>query len=129
MEQGGVGGGAASPAEWVPYHNSATGLSFRYPASLRIRERDPRSFGLPDAEEVTELVGDTKLNPGTVVLRFIVNRGETTPETAAAKARAVRERYARPDTDSRESLTTMQLDGHEARSEERRVGKECRSRW
>ncbi len=103
----------ARPAEWVSYHNSATGLSFRDPPSLRIRERDPRSFGLPDAEEITELVGDTKLNSGTVVLRFIVNRGETTPETAAAKARAVRERYA-SDTDSRESLTTMQLDGHEA---------------
>ena len=113
LEHGGVGGGAANPAEWVPYHNAATGLSFRYPASLRIRERDPRPFGLPDAEEITELLGDTKLNPGTVVLRFIVNRGETTPETATVKARAVRERYA-SDTDSRESLTAMQLDGHEA---------------
>ena len=103
----------ASPTEWVPYHNSATGLAFRYPPPLRIRERDPRSFGLPDAEEITELVGDTHLNPGTVVLRFIVKRGETTPEMAAAKARATRERYAR-DTDHRESLSTMQLDGHEA---------------
>ena len=103
----------ASPTEWVPYHNSATGLAFRYPPPLRIRERDPRSFGLPDAEEITELVGDTHLNPGTIVLRFIVKRGETTPEMAAAKARATRERYAR-DTDHRESLSTMQLDGHEA---------------
>src|SRR5437773_4926544 len=50
-EHGGVGDGAASPAEWVPYHNSATGLSFRYPASLRIRERDPRPFRVPEGEK------------------------------------------------------------------------------
>ena len=97
MEHGGVGGGAASPAEWVPYHNSATGLSFRYPASLRIRERDPRPFRVPEGGEVTDVVGDTDVNPGTVVLRFIVKRGEITPETAAAKAprnaRGLREGY------------------------------------
>lgn len=102
-----------SSAGWDSYHNPVTGLSFRYPPSLRIQERDPRSFGLPDAEEITELVGDTKVNPGTVVLRFIVNRGEMTPETAAAKVRTIRERYA-TDTDPRESLETLQLDGHEA---------------
>ena len=102
-----------NPAAWARYDNRATGLSFRYPSYLRIRERDPISFGLPEVEEITELLGDTKLNPGTVVLRFMVNRGETTPETAAAKARAARERYA-SNTDDRESLSTMQLDGHEA---------------
>src|SRR5438034_8042866 len=113
-EHGGVGGGAASAAEWVPYRNSATGLSFRYPRSLRIRERDPRPFGLPDAEEITDLLGATDADPDTIVLRFLVNRGTITPETAADKARAMREKYASEDPDSRESLTAMQLDGHEA---------------
>jgi hypothetical protein len=104
----------AVPAEWLSYRNAATGLSFRYPPSLRIHERDPESFGLPDVERITDLLGDTKLNPGTIVLRFLIKRGETTPEMAAAKARTEREKYARPDWDSRESVTTVQLDGHEA---------------
>src|SRR5215472_5175905 len=69
-------------SSWVHYHDSATGLSFDYPPDLRIRERDPHAFGLPDAEEITELLGDTSANPNTVVLRFIVQRGQTTPETA-----------------------------------------------
>jgi hypothetical protein len=103
----------ANSTDWIAYHNTATGLSFRYPAYLRIHERDPRSFGLPEAEEITDLVGDTKVNPGTIVLRFIVNRGETTPETAAAKSRSIRE-AASSDPDSRESVTFMELDGHEA---------------
>jgi hypothetical protein len=106
--------GTASAADWMTYQSAATGLSFRYPPALRIRERDPESFGLPDVEEITELRGDTKLNPDTVVLRFFVKRGTTTPEAAAAQARAERERHARPDADSRESVTTMELDGHDA---------------
>jgi len=113
MEHGGVGGGAASPAEWVPYHNAATGLSFRYPASLRIRERDPRPFRVPEGGEVTDLVGDTATNPDTTVLRFLVKAGEMTPEIAARRARGLRENHAN-DTPNRESLTPMQLDGHEA---------------
>jgi hypothetical protein len=104
----------ANAAGWLSYHNAATGLLFRYPPSLRINERDPQSFGLPDVEEITDLLGDTTLNPGTIALRFIVWRGERTPEMAAAKARDEREKHARPDWDSRESLTTIQLDGHEA---------------
>src|SRR5437879_4954428 len=107
-------GSTANAAEWLSYHNAATGLSFRYPPSLRIHERDPKAFGLPDVEEITDLLGDTKFNPGTIALRFIVQRGERTPEMAAAKARDEREKRARPDWDSRETLTTMQLDGHEA---------------
>ena len=105
LEHGGVGGGAASPADWVPYHNSATGLSFRYPASLRIRERDPRPFRVPEGGEVTDLVGDTATNPDTT---------EMTREIAARRARGLRENHANDTPNSRESLTAMQLDGHEA---------------
>jgi len=112
MERG--GGGAASPAEWVPYHNAATGLSFRYPRSLRVRERDPRPFRVPEGGEVTDLVGDTATNPDTTVLRFLVNPGEMTPEIAARRARGLRENHANDTPNSRESLTPMQLDGHEA---------------
>ncbi len=108
------GGTTTNAADWLSYHNAATGLVFRYPPTLRIRERDPQSFGLPDVEEITDLLGDTTVNPGTIALRFIVWRGERTPEMAAAKARDEREKHARPDRDTRESLTTIQLDGHEA---------------
>ena len=114
MEHGDVGGGAASPSEWVPYHNSATGLSFRYPPSLRIHERDPRPFRVPEGGEVTDLVGDTATNPDTTVLRFLVNPGDMTPEIAARRARGLRENHANDTPNSRESLTPMQLDGHEA---------------
>src|SRR5438046_9801477 len=42
LEHGAVGGGAASPAEWVRYQTSAAGVSFLYRASLLMRERAPR---------------------------------------------------------------------------------------
>jgi hypothetical protein len=103
----------AASTDWVAYHDARTGLSFRYPSSLRVHERDPREFGLPDAEVIVDLLGDTTVNPDTIVLRFIVNRGETTPEMAAAKSRSIRERLS-SEKDPRESVTFMQLDGHEA---------------
>jgi len=103
----------AASADWVAYRDARTGLSFRYPRSLRVHERDPREFGLPDAEVIVDLLGDTTVNPGTIVLRFIVNRGETTPEMAAAKSRSIREKLS-GEKDPRESVTFMQLDGHEA---------------
>jgi hypothetical protein len=103
----------AHAAQWLSYRNAATGLSFRYPPSLRIHERDPKAFGLPDTEEITDLIGDTNGNPDTIALRFIVQRGETTPEMAAAKARSERARYA-TYTDSRYSITTIELDGRDA---------------
>ena len=77
-------GQAAAPA-WIKYRNAATGLSFRYPPALKVHERDPQEFGLQEhAVLVVDLVGDTKVNPGTVVLRFIVGRGEL-PEAAVPK--------------------------------------------
>ena len=103
MERG--GGGAASPAEWVPYHNAATGLSFRYPRSLRVRERDPRPFRVPEGGEVTDLVGDTATNPDTTVLRFLVNPGEMTPEIAARRARGLRENHANDTRVSHDGAT------------------------
>ncbi len=103
----------AEASSWVSYHNGVTGLSFEHPSDLRIVERNPRSFGLPDAEEITDLVGDTSANSDAIVLRFIVNRGETTPEMAAKKARAIEDAHSAAD-DPRQSVTSMKLDGHEA---------------
>jgi hypothetical protein len=100
-------------SSWLHYHDSATGLSFDYPPDLRIRQRDPHTFGLPDAEEITDLLGDTSANANTVVLRFIVNRGRATPETAAEKEREMRDTVSKAN-DPWESVTSMQLDGHEA---------------
>ena len=91
---------------WVLYRNAATGLTFRYPPSLRIQERNVQEFGLPDAEQIVDLVGDTEMNPGTVVLRFIVQRGMPTPQTVAARSRSLRK--------SCKSVTPMPIDGHQA---------------
>jgi hypothetical protein len=101
-----TGGNPVSTQNWIFYHNTATGISFRYPPSLRIQERNVQEFGLPDAELIVDLVGDTAMNPGTVVLRFIVNRGVATPQTVAERSRIIRKGC--------QSTTTMLLDGHQA---------------
>ena len=92
--------------DWILYRNWAAGLSFRHPPSLRVRERDPLKFGLPDAELIVDLIGDTKANPGTTVLRFIVNRGEATPQTISQRSKLLRA--------TSKSLSSMPLDGHQA---------------
>jgi len=66
---------AAQTARWIEFHDPQTGLSFHYPPGLHVRQRDPRKFGLPRIERVVDLIGDTTVNPGTVVLRFLVHRG------------------------------------------------------
>jgi hypothetical protein len=95
-----------STQDWVLYRNAATGVAFRYPPSLRVHERDVQEFGLLDAELIVDLVGDTEMNPGTVVLRFIVHRGLATPQKVAARSRSLR--------GSCKSLTSMPINGHQA---------------
>jgi len=102
----GAAGDHVSTQNWILYHNVAAGISFRYPPSLRIHERDVKEFGLPDAELIVDLVGDTSINPRTVVLRFIVSRGVATRQTAAERSRINRKGC--------QSTTTMLLDGHQA---------------
>lgn len=102
----GTGGPHVSTRGWVLYQNAATGISFRYPRSLRIHERRLQEFGLPDAELIVDLLGDTEMNPGTIVLRFIVNRGLSTPQSVAERVRVIRRGC--------QSTTTMLLDGHQA---------------
>src|SRR5690242_13264552 len=86
--------GSVSQAGWLTYHNPVTGLSFRYPPSLRIEERSPRAYAVPEPQEVTDLLGDTPMNPASIVLRFIVARGKSKPETAARKIRLMKEEYS-----------------------------------
>jgi len=94
-----------STQDWILYRNAATRISFRYPPSLRIHERNVQEFGLQDAELIADLVGDTKLDPGTVVLRFIVNRGVATSQTVAARSQFLRSGC--------KSVSSMPLDGHQ----------------
>lgn len=70
---------AARTPRWIQFHDAKTGLSFRYPPDLHVQQRDPQKFGLPNVESVVDLIGSTKLNPGTIVLRFLVRRGNTSP--------------------------------------------------
>lgn len=61
-------GSRASDRDWKLYRNAATGLSFRYPPSLQIRERSLHRAGLPDADAIVDLVDAQK----TLVLGFVV---------------------------------------------------------
>lgn len=120
---------------WREFHDPAIGLSFRYPVSLRVN--GPREFRTPavwdpfglynpsDLAKLVELVGDTPVNRGTVVLRFLVYSQSTTPEVAAEKIKKAFEFQSRLHADEIKtapetgrpvcsSLSPMQLDGHEA---------------
>ena len=92
-------------SNWVMYQSAATGLTFRYPPALRIRERDVQEFNFPDTELVVDLIGDTEMNPGSVVLRFIVKRGEATPQTVRARTKLLRQASG---------STPISLDGRQA---------------
>ena len=69
---------AARNEKWIQFQDAQTGLTFRYPPNLHIQRRDSRQFGLDSLQGVVELVGDARVNPGTVVLRFLVKRGQLT---------------------------------------------------
>lgn len=86
----GTSRGNVSTNGWLVYRNAATGISFRYPPSLRVRERDTKEFGLPDAEAIVELTGATETDPEAIVLRFIVNRGSPDRKTVEGRSQALR---------------------------------------
>jgi hypothetical protein len=97
---------SAQAPHWIKFRDAETGLSFRYPPELRVRELDPGKFHLPNLEKVVELIGDTKLNPGTIVLRFLVKRGRTTPRTAASEFNRLRQVCR--------SASSINVGGHQA---------------
>lgn len=82
--------GAAQNVRWTQFHDSQTGLFFRYPPELHVRLRDPQKFGLPRVETIVDLIGNTKFNRDTIVLRFLVNRGYITARERARKVRELR---------------------------------------
>ncbi len=123
-------------SSWLEFHDPSIGLSFRYPPSLQVN--GPQEFRTPavwdpfgldnppsDLAKVVELVGDTPVNCGTVVLRFLVYSESTTPEVAAEKIKKAFEFQSRLHEDEIKtapetgrpvcsSLSPTQLDGHEA---------------
>ncbi len=122
---------------WREFYDPAVGLSFRYPTSLRVRVKEPQEFGSPlitdedlrnpttGLAQVVDLIGDTPVNTGTIVLSFLLFRETTTPETAAGKIKKAFEFQSRlheaeiknaPESGRPvcSSLSTMRLDGHEA---------------
>ena len=112
--------GDAAEGDWLVYRNAKDGLSFRYPPSMRVEERDPATFGyeepfVPDV--IVDLRGDGSNNRDLIVMRFISARGQKRPEMAAARARSLLESHPHEDSTGRVSagaVGSMQLDGHEA---------------
>jgi hypothetical protein len=103
--------GDAAEGDWLVYRNAKTGLSFRYPPSMRIEERDPATFGFDDVPDaIVDLRADGFPVRELIVMRFICTRGEKTPEMAAARARALPSNHP----GEKEVPGSIALDGHEA---------------
>jgi hypothetical protein len=112
-------------SNWLTYRNTAAGLSFKYPKSLRLRERDPREFQLPPdvtdplglrfaPQAVIELIGDTPINRGTIVLQFEISRDPVTKKMAEKKIKyAFKMQPQEYDPQFASALKTIRLDGHQ----------------
>ncbi len=97
--------GDKAQSDWLAYTNAKDGLSFRYPPSMRVEERDPATFHFDYPPQViVDVVG-----PGAI-LRFICARGVKTPEMAAATLR----RYRQQSSQEERPCASMKIDGHEA---------------
>jgi hypothetical protein len=110
--------GDAAASNWLNYRNPKNGLSFRYPASMRVEELDPVPFHLDIVPEViVDLKGDESNSPNITVMRFICARGQKTPEMAASKARALLKTHPSENPSGRVddgAVGSMQVDGHQA---------------
>ncbi len=104
--------GPGASAQWQEYRNAATGLSFKYPPTMRVLERSARAFGLSPDLVIIDLVGDTPANR-SVALRFECSAGTVTPEQATGDIQRAFDQHA-SDPDPRDSLKAIDLDGHEA---------------
>jgi hypothetical protein len=99
--------GDAANDSWLTYRNPKNGLSFRYPISMRVEERDPAPFHLdPIPEVIVDLKADEKDYPNATILRFICAQGRKTPETAAGDEQTLLKTHPKG--------STMLIDGHEA---------------
>ena len=110
--------GNAAEGDWLVYRNPKNWLSFRYPPSMRVEERDPVPFHFDNVPDViVDLQDDELNNPNIIVMRFICARGQKTPEMAAARARALLKTHPEEDPTGRVSdgaIGSVQVDGHEA---------------
>ena len=96
----------AQRGHWIQFHDPRSGLSFSYPPDLHVRRRDPRNFHLPNVEMIVDLTGNTRLNPGVTVLRFIVKRGISSAREAAKRRAELRRVCAK--------TSSLSVGGHEA---------------
>ena len=102
----------AAEGDWLSYRNLKSGLSFRYPPSLWVGEPDPAKLGLPD-DSIVDLRGYVGLKRRhIIVLRFMCEPGEQTPETAAANAHAFLSHHQGKYDCA--PVTSIRLDGNEA---------------
>jgi hypothetical protein len=110
--------GDAAEGDWRTYRNAKNGLSFRYPASMRVEERDPVPFHFDNPPDViVDLLGDGVYNRNIIVLRFICARGHKTPGMADARAHALLRTHPEENQTGRVSdgaVGSMQVDGDEA---------------
>ena len=100
--------GDAAEGDWLTYRTAKDGLSFRYPRSMQVEDRDPTGFGYDKAHD-PEVVVDLQAH-GSIIMRFICEPGERTPEMAATMLRRIRQQASEKDS----ALTTMQIDSHGA---------------
>lgn len=110
--------GDAAAAEWRTYRNAKNGLTFRYPPTMWVKERDPVSFHFDSVPDViVDVMGDLPNNPNIIPMRFICAQGPKTPEMAAAKARALLKTHPQENATGRVTggaIGSMQVDGYEA---------------
>ena len=110
--------GDAAQKDWLLYQNHRTGLSFRYPSTMRIEERDPTTFHFDVVPTViVDLKGDEPNDPNITPLRIICAEGRKTAEAAGAKARALLRTHPEENSSGRVAdgaIGTIQVDGHEA---------------
>ena len=121
--EGNLGGalawrGDAAETNWLTYRNAKNGLSFRYPSTMWVKDRDPASFHFDEVPDVSaDVMGNAPYNPNIILIRFICARGQNTPEMAEAKASALLKTHPKEDSTGRISsgaIGSLENDGHEA---------------
>jgi sugar lactone lactonase YvrE len=77
---------AGAAADWTLYHNVPTGLTFRYPPSMHVVEKDPRRSSLSPIDALVQLVDAS----GSSVLRFQLNHGNDTINSIGTECKPMR---------------------------------------
>jgi hypothetical protein len=101
--------GDKAQSDWLVYTNPKNSLSFSYPPSMRVEERDPATFHMDYPPQVIVDVVGYSVGPDAI-LRFICGPGVKTPEMAAATLR----RYSKQSSEEERPCASIEIDGHEA---------------